>query len=159
RLALALCLWCLGGKTVGRLRTLDQRQIGLDAIITLLDDKEEPLRARALWVIESGGPKAARAVPALISRLENKQAARDWDLVANALGSIGPKAKPAVKYLVPLLDEANPRLRLGAAQALHRIEPGHPCLVPSLQKAIRSRLNADIESEIELLGQMGKHAR
>jgi hypothetical protein len=158
RVLLAGCLWKCGGKVEMGLRALDTRQLGLDALIEALGDKglDAAVPAEAL---AQAGPEAARAVPALVRRLKSEKWPEERLHLVRALGKVGPAAGPAVKLLLPLLNEPQSSLQLEVARALHRIRPGHPLVVPALQKWIRSCHDAIPEYEVRLLGEMGRHAR
>jgi HEAT repeat protein len=160
RIELARCLWNIGGKSVGRVRTLDTRQCGLDVLISSLKSDDWRDRELAIEAITEIGPEAARAVPALIRRLQDKKGTPEERLaVAQALGAIGPAAGPAEKWLRRLCKDPSPSIQHEAACALHRIRPGHPLALATLQKLIRAEDTPGIPFAVEFLGEMGKHAR
>jgi HEAT repeat protein len=93
---------------------------------------------RAAFSLGEMGPKATRAVPALIKALDSDaEAVRGT--AAMALGKIGPKAVPA---LIKALDSSRREVRDVAARALGDIGPAAESAIPSLvriQKEDRER--------------------
>ena len=114
------------------------------------------------------GSNAKGAVDALTHtltiRLDNNinddESRRLCDAIAEALGAIGPGAKPAVPVLIRLLQEYRPPLGLhydtirdyrdgdvSAARALARIGPDAVAAIPSLIEALdRSWPSVDLEA-------------
>src|SRR5262245_11657447 len=58
---------------------------------------------------------------------------------ARVLAIFGPRARRAVPALVRASRDAEPKVRLSAAVALHKVDPGNPAGVPALISALRVR--------------------
>src|SRR5262245_8418255 len=94
----------------------------LSAWVEALKDKDPKIRVQAAKALESIGPKAKAAVPALIDALKDESVLVRGP-AAGALGGIGPEAKAAVPALVETLKDKNEHLRCQAALALGKIGP------------------------------------
>jgi HEAT repeat protein len=114
-------------------------QAQLGPLIEALSDEDEEsmVRERAAWLLGKLGPRAAKAVPALIEALSDD----NYYLrlcAAEALAEIGPKAAPAVSVLTEMLTASDDGhdARWLAATALAAIgsaaEPAIPALVAAL---------------------------
>lgn len=140
----------------------------------LLADPHRDVRLYSIWAFQSFGASAGKAVPELIAALETEQAADVAGALAKvgeaavpalidkvhmggidariyaaqALGDIGPAAKPAVKVLVAAMQEKqNKTDRAGyissyAAAALGKI--GDPAALPALREAMKTSRNHDV---------------
>jgi len=92
----------------------------LDALIARLKDPDENVRMMSAEAIARQGKRAARAVPQLIALCEDaSQHVHVLRSAANALGAIGPEARPALPALRKL--EAMPRARWAARAAIAQI--------------------------------------
>jgi len=95
------------------------------ALVKALDDDEDVLRRRVALVVKDMGEVAAQSVPVLLARLDRKE--RDVyvrNAMIEALGGIGPSAKPALPWLHGMTRDKNQRtaLRCKTADALFAIE-------------------------------------
>jgi HEAT repeat protein len=73
--------------------------------------------------LEGMGPRAAKAVPALLCALKDREKyVRYWAI--EALGAIGPKAKDAIPALKEIADDENQSstMRRAAGTAMKKIE-------------------------------------
>jgi HEAT repeat protein len=127
-------------------------QIGDPAIEALITHLGKNTPTRALSYVNEAGNKisllieirnrmpsfGARAVPALIAGLENKDS---WTRTnsANILGEIGPPAKEAIHALVIALDDDYDDCRFRAVQALGKIGDLDPMVMPALDKASKDK--------------------
>ena len=125
----------------------------------LLKDSDVRVRRAALEALATLGPAAAAATPAVTALLDDPDSAID---AADALGRIGPLARPALKSLARLLSADSPARRWAAVRAMAQI--GGPGAAPAVQFMIREMPQA---SEIDnynmmiylaLLGPVAKDA-
>jgi HEAT repeat protein len=86
-------------------------------ILAALKDGDESVRRTALAAL---GDRFADAVPALVEMLKDE---KQRTAVVEALGHIGPSAKPAVPQLVALLGQGGKEQKLPVFAALGRIGP------------------------------------
>jgi HEAT repeat protein len=88
--------------------------------------------------LQSFGPKAVNAVPALIAALEDPIPYVRAP-VADALGSIGPSAKPAVEALAKRLLVADDQAYVlrSMASALGNIGPAAAGALPALEQTLK----------------------
>src|SRR5205823_6759398 len=107
------------------------------ALITALDDKDGRTRVEAARALEEIGPGASAAVPRLTQLLNDRQTNVDlrWK-AAITLARIGRPAESAVSALLRMLEEKDPLLRNGAAQALGFLGRNHKDVVPALIRAL-----------------------
>jgi HEAT repeat protein len=99
--------------------------------IKQLRDIDTVTKKKALAAIHAMGPKAEKAVPALIEALKNKDLLVIL-LAARALGEIGPKAEKAVPALIETLKDKDLNVRGSAVRALGKIGPKAEKAVPAL---------------------------
>jgi beta-lactamase regulating signal transducer with metallopeptidase domain/HEAT repeat protein len=95
---------------------------GVGAVSRLLQDENQSIRSQAYKFLQSLGPDAKGAVPALIAVLK----ARDdifIDAAVDTLAKIGPAAKEAVPELTKLLRSNSDGLLQKAMRALEQISP------------------------------------
>jgi hypothetical protein len=99
-------------------------------LINMLDDQSNVGgQYDALCVLATSGPKAKRAVPALIRELDNNTRVEESlvkdridCLAAHALGAIGPAAKDALPAMIKINQYADAELRESLMEAIARIE-------------------------------------
>jgi hypothetical protein len=84
----------------------------------LLKDADEPARIVALQAISMLGPAAGKAAGAVTPLLDDPNLATD---AADALGRIGPAARPALKRLAQMLSADQPAVRWAAVRAMSQI--------------------------------------
>jgi len=109
----------------------------VDKLALLLRDDNESTRVSALQAIALLGPIAASAAPAMIPLLDDPNTCID---AADALGRIGPRARPAPKRLAEMLSSDQPAVQWAAVRALAQIggKESHPAvdfIVSNLQGA------------------------
>ena len=144
------------------------RRIGpdaVDALLPLLAHRRMEVRAEAVRILDSYGPKAEAALPAFESLLsvQGEDSSEIYNEVIVALGSIGKKAvpillraldtkdtdrrsraayavsrigRPAVSKLIETLERGTPEARKGAAQACINLGPDAVEAVPALIAAL-----------------------
>lgn len=106
--------------------------MGTDAVPGLVELYRNGKRGQHSWAARAfmkQGPKAAAAVPALAEDLNSESAGR-VALAAMVLGHIGEKAKVTVPRLAKLIHDANPHVRLRAAEALWRLDRQTNAVLP-----------------------------
>jgi hypothetical protein len=89
-----------------------------DKLASLLTDSDDIVRATALQAIATIGPGAAGACDAVMKLLDDPATACD---AADALGRMGPAARPAVKRLVEKLASPAVPMQWAAVRALSQI--------------------------------------
>jgi HEAT repeat protein len=96
-------------------------------LAALLKDSDESTRITALQAIAILGPAAAKAVEAVTSLLDNPDLAID---AADALGRIGPAARPVPGQLVKMLSSDQSAVRWAAVRAMSQIggQEAHPAV-------------------------------
>jgi HEAT repeat protein len=103
-----------------------------------LEDPDVRGRLAAIDVLETMGPHAAPAVPALVGALSDGDRFVRWS-AARALGKVRPGDPSAVvPHLARLLGEADPDVRLTAADSLLSYGQAARAAVPGLLEAARS---------------------
>jgi len=113
------------GLAAASVRTIgEQGAPALDGLVSLLKDREAGVRMMTAEAIASIGAKSAPAVPSLVAACdvagEHPQVQRS---LANALGAIGPAARPGLPALRRF--QQIPRVRWNADAAIARIEKGN----------------------------------
>jgi HEAT repeat protein len=113
---------------LSRLRT--EARPAIPALIKALDDKGNRARVGQFFftiheavVLALGRASAGsdEAVPALTRLLRAKTPAALRRATVQALGEVGPEARPAVRHLRPLLEDSDPEVRHAAEEALRKI--------------------------------------
>jgi len=96
-------------------------------LATLLKDSDESTRIAALQAISLLGPNASEAVEAVRSLLDSPELAID---AADALGRIGPAARPVPAQLVKMLSSDQAATRWAAVRAMAQIggQEAHPAV-------------------------------
>jgi HEAT repeat protein len=94
------------------------------AIPALHSQLQSQVRGLRIWVAIALAEiaSAPEAVPTLISALENDEMIRIWDVVCNALASIGPAASPARNLLIDLCGVPVDEIQNAAKQAIVAID-------------------------------------
>jgi len=87
-------------------------------LAALLGDADELTRVAALQSIATLGPAAAAACDAVVPLLDRPEMGAD---AADALGRIGPAARPALKRLAEMLSAESAALRWAAVRAMAQI--------------------------------------
>jgi len=98
----------------------------------LLSDPDVIVRRSALQAIATLGPAAAKALEPTTALVEHRETAVD---AADALGRMGPGARPALKKLARLLAAEAPAERWAAVRAMAQI--GGPEAEPAVQFMIK----------------------
>jgi hypothetical protein len=101
-------------------------------LAALLGDADELTRVAALQSIATLGPAASAARDAVVALLDRPETAVD---AADALGRMGPAARPALKRLAQMLSADQAALRWAAVRAMAQI--GGPDAAPAVQFMIR----------------------
>jgi hypothetical protein len=93
----------------------------------LLKDNAESTRVAALQAITLLGPVAAAAAPAVVPLLDDTNTCID---AADALGRIGPRARPVPKRLVEMLSSDQAAIQWAAVRAMAQIggKEAHPAV-------------------------------
>ena len=131
----------------------------VDKLASLLKDPDESMRITALQAIAMLGPAAAQAAGAVAPLLDDPELAID---AADALGRIGPAARPALKRLAEMLSADQPAVRWAAVRAMSQIggEEAHPA-VDFMVRALRSATEVEgynMMIYFALLGPVAKDA-
>lgn len=114
-------------------------QNALPTLAAAVTDQDLRARLTAIDVLETLGPAAAPAAPALVRALADSNQFVRW-AAARTLGKIGPvEALTAVPALGKLLADPELDVRLAAAATLERYGPDAQTTVPALIKALTSR--------------------
>src|SRR5207245_1877307 len=87
-------------------------------------------------VAPAGAGSVGGDLPTLIKALESKEA-KARAQAAQALAGMGPAARNAVSFLLPLLKDGDDLVRRMASDALARIGPPAKTDVPALAKALQ----------------------
>jgi len=105
-------------------------------IWNLLYHKSDDVRRSAATALGNIGPKAEKAVPALIQALKDKHEFVRY-YAAIALGKIGRGAEKAVPALIEALKDKDKWVRFYAAVALRDLGPKAGKAVPALSQALK----------------------
>jgi HEAT repeat protein len=131
----------------------------VNKLTQLLQDEDEAVRITALQAITLLGPVAGPAAQAVTPLLDNRELAID---AADALGRMGPAARPSLKQLAKLLADDQPAFRWAAVRAMSQIggedaKPAVEFMIRTLPKAPEmERYNMMIY--LALLGPVAKDA-
>jgi len=104
--------------------------------IELLKSDDAKVRYHAVLALRTMGPRAKKAVGALIEALGDKSSGMRL-AAASALGNIGPPAAGATGALVAALKDEKYYVRWNAARALAKIGPGAGKAVGALTEALK----------------------
>ena len=104
-------------------------------IAEALKDADRGLGGRAAWALQSIGPDAKAAVPALTQALRHDEEEVRLQ-AAETLGAIGPDAVASVPALTEALGDNDEDVRSAAAGALEAIGPDANAAVPALIEAL-----------------------
>jgi HEAT repeat protein len=138
----------LGPPGLGALRTI---------IGKLANANPEEVRIAAVLMIESHGPAAASAVPALVALLDDPSP-KLQTAATGALASMGKAAQPALARLSPLLKNQQAEIREAAVTAIGSLELDAETLRPHLANALRdekSEVRRAATRAIQRLGPQG----
>jgi HEAT repeat protein len=125
----------------------------------LLADPDTLVRRTALQALATLGPAAAEAREAVTALLAQSETAVD---AADALGRMGPAARPSLKQIAPLLSSQAAAERWAAVRAMSQI--GGPDAAPAVQFMIRELPRApevdgyNMLIYLSLLGPVAKEA-
>jgi HEAT repeat protein len=97
------------------------------SLAALLKDNDQSVRIAAMQAIATLGPAAADAAPVLVPLLDEPDRVID---AADALGRIGPAARPIPASLAKMLSSDQPAVRWAAVRAMSQI--GGPEAVPAV---------------------------
>ena len=99
----------------------------MDKLALLLKDSDESTRVAALQAVALLGPIAASAAPAVVPLLDDTNTCID---AADALGRIGPRARPVPKRLVEMLSSDQTAIQWAAVRAMAQIggKEAHPAV-------------------------------
>ncbi len=130
-----------------------------DKLGALLTGADAPTRRAALGAVAALGPAAAGTIDSIVPLLDRPETAID---AADALGRIGPAARPALKHLARMLESDSAAERWAAVRAMAQI--GGAGAAPAVQFMI-PRLAAAPEVDayhmliyLALLGPVAKDA-
>jgi HEAT repeat protein len=126
-------------------------------LASLLADSDELTRLAALQAIAALGPSAAAAVDAVADLLDDPRTAAD---AADALGRMGPAARPAMNRLAPMLSAEPVALRWAAVRAMSQIggEDARPA-VDFMVRELPGASDVDGYNMMIYLGLLGPVAR
>jgi HEAT repeat protein len=117
------------------------------------------VRLAVIDILESLGPAAAPAAPALVRALTDPDRFVRW-AAARTLGKIAPaEAELVVPALARLLGDPDPDARLAAAAALERYGPAATTAIPALVGALNAQDPVFRLSAIRALRSIGLEAR
>jgi HEAT repeat protein len=94
----------------------EQAAPAVPELIRMLDDRDENVARLAAEGLGCIGPAAAEAVPSLIAKIEKRK-----EYALSAVEGLGLAAHQAVPVVVPLLQDSDVNLRLGALFCLSRL--------------------------------------
>jgi HEAT repeat protein len=135
---------------------LEGLQATVLALATVMGDADVRARRAAIDVLETLGPAAAPAAPALANALGDPDPFVRWS-AARTLGKISPvEAQTVVPELAKLLGDLDLDLRLAAATALERYGPAAKAAVGELMRATRSSDPVVRVATIRALGAIGE---
>ncbi|MFI5379479.1 MAG: HEAT repeat domain-containing protein [Tepidisphaerales bacterium] len=128
-------------------------------LAALLGDADTSLRAAALEAIATLGPEAADARDAVVKLLDDPKFVCD---AADALGRMGPAARPALKAIAPFLQAQDPAVRWAAVRAMVQIggpeaSPAVDFLLVEIENA-RGRDLYNISIYLGILGPVAERA-
>jgi HEAT repeat protein len=89
-----------------------------EKLADLLKDKNQSVKNTALQAISTLGPAAAKAAGSVTPLLDDPELTID---AADALGRIGPAARPALKRLAQMLSSDQPAVQWAAVRAMSQI--------------------------------------
>jgi len=129
----------------------------LHAVLDVKSGANEYARSMAAWALGRIGSAAAGETPFLIETMRTTKLLAVRRSTAEALGSFGAAAKPAVSELLRMLNNEDDITRINAAVALWKIGR-HPKAVPALLEMLRGGDPSQAYAAAVALGQMEKEA-
>ena len=128
------------------------------AILPLLDDEQEAIRAQASDTLRAMGPAAKAAIPALGKKLADPQleVRRSAALTLKGLGPIAAETSPQLAKL--LLDEDD-AVRRECMETIIAIGPGAKATVPELTKLVKALDARERLLAMDALGVIGPDAK
>jgi RNA polymerase sigma-70 factor (subfamily 1) len=146
--------WALSGSDEGDLRFWELPLEATD-LTRALKERDAKLLARAAGDIDTMGPAANEAVPALLAALKAGPAGLRPPALA-ALRRLTPPGQDAVPALADLLAAPDREVRALAAQSLGRLGPDAKSAVPALLERFgKAEEPADLLALAETLGRVG----
>ena len=132
-----------------------ERVGGDHSLTALVDDDDKDVRAAAIEAITRRG---ARAVPALVQRLDRADA-NGRGMVLVALEKLGPQAGGAIPVLKKLLwHDPNELVRTSAARVLLAVAPDDPTAVAEVVRVLETGDDSGRLTAAQLLGRRGRDA-
>ncbi len=128
------------------------------ALVQALKSPQGELRLSAVTSLPRMTVKDPAAVPALVEALQNPNDPLVRQSAARALGGFGAAAKSAAAALVGALKDPEPQVRLGAVDALLRLDARAPAAVATLADLLHSSdatLRGQATNELKALGRIG----
>jgi HEAT repeat protein len=133
-------------------------------LVAGLKDPDNMVRFYSSMCLSRSGQECSQAIPELVDAVKDKQNAvrlfqsgtNARQLAVVAIGCVGPRAEPAVGFLISLLDDEDPVVRTVAVQALGKIrcaDAVRPFLV-----ILKNKQNPLRNEVVLALGSMGPKA-
>ncbi len=139
-----------------------EARVALPQLIKALDDGQQQVWFGAVTALAHLGAEAEPAIPALMKELEDwrpyrrdRQGEQDLYRTADALGSIGPPALPAVSNG---LASTEWYVRAGCAKAIGFMGPSASSVIPALVRNLGDDRDEVREAVAEALGRLGPEA-
>jgi HEAT repeat protein len=125
----------------------------LHATLDVNSRRNEYARSMAAWALGRIGPAAAAEIPLLVETMRTTKLLAVRRSTVEALGNLGPAAKPAVSDLLKILGNEDEISCVNAALALWKINR-HAKAVPALVAMLRQGNSSQAFAAAEALGQI-----
>jgi len=129
----------------------------LHALLDVKSGANEYARSMAAWALGRIGSAAAGQIPFLIETMRSTKLLAVRRSTAEALGTFGDAAKPAVSELLKMLNNEDEISRVNAAVALWKVDR-HPAAMPALLEMLRHGDTSQSYAVAVALGQMENEA-
>lgn len=135
------------------------KEVAISLFARLVTDPDPDVHSSAVAALKEWKRDAAPALPGLIGLLQEGTCSR-WEVadVAQVLAEIGPAAKEAVPYLLPLLERGEESVRGAAAIALWKIDSENERVLNCVTRLLEDGglTSSNLWTLCSLMGPLGK---
>lgn len=129
----------VGEQAVRTLAHLDTEH-SIAALLSIINDRrrDECVRCAAVLALRNTTAKREAIVPHLSKALKDPEPSVRWNAVAALTRSATPSTTPMiVQSIMPLTLDGDPKVRIRALEAIHRLDPENQFVIPKLLQEAR----------------------